>query len=145
MTMISALLLQDQTNQTIGAAVGGVMSIVMLAVAVVFIVGLWRVFTKAGQPGWAVLIPIYNAYILTKMAGRPGWWVVMLMIPLVNLAFAFVLAIDIAKAFGQSTVFGVVLLFLLGGVGYLVLGFGNYSYLGAPGASGSSGTLQARA
>ncbi len=144
MTMISALLLQDQTNQVAGAAFGSIMLIVMLAVAVVFILGIWKVFTKAGQPGWAVLIPIYNAYIMTKIAGRPGWWVLLLLIPFVNLVFALLLAIDIAKAFGQSAAFGVILLFLLGGIGYLVLGFGNYSYLG-PGTSGASGTLQARA
>ena len=145
MTMISALLLQDQTNQALGAAVGGVMMLVMLAVAVVFIVGLWKVFTKAGQPGWAVLIPIYNLYMLVKIAGRPGWWVLMLMIPFVNIVFGILLAIDIAKAFGQSAAFGVVLLFLLGGIGYLVLGFGNYSYLGVSLPSGSSGTVPARA
>jgi len=143
--MISALLLQDQTNQALGAAVGGVMMLVMLAVAVVFIVGLWKVFTKAGQPGWAVLIPIYNLYMLVKIAGRPGWWVLMLMIPFVNIVFGILLAIDIAKAFGQSAAFGVVLLFLLGGIGYLVLGFGNYSYLGVSLPSGSSGTVPARA
>ena len=60
---ISALLLQDQTNSAAGAALGGVFALVMLAVAVVFLIGLWKVFTKAGQPGWASLIPIYNAYI----------------------------------------------------------------------------------
>ncbi len=132
MTM-SALLLQDQTNSAAGAALGGVFSLVMLAVAVVFIIGLWKVFEKAGQPGWAALIPIYNAYIMIKIAGRPGWWLLMLLIPLVNIVFCLLLAIDVAKAFGQSPVFGVVLLFLLGGVGYLVLGFGNYSYVGTQG------------
>ena len=131
--IISALLLQDQPNPAAGAAIGGVFALVMLAVVVVFIIGLWKVFTKAGQPGWAALIPIYNAYIIIKIAGRPGWWLLMLIIPLVNIVFGFLLAIDVAKAFGQSAVFGVVLLFLLGGIGYLVLGFGNYSYVGAPG------------
>jgi hypothetical protein len=127
---ISALLLQDQTNGTAAALGGGVVLIIMLAVAVVFIIGLWKVFTKAGQPGWASIIPFYNAYILIQIAGRPGWWLLMLLIPFVNLVFGLLLAIDIAKAFGQSAAFGVILLFLLGGVGYLVLGFGNYSYVG---------------
>lgn len=136
--MISALLLQDQTNSAAGAAVGGVFAIVMLAVAVVFIIGMWKVFEKAGQPGWASLIPIYNTYILIKIAGRPGWWLLLMLIPLVNIVIFLLLSIDIAKAFGQSPVFGVVLLFLLCGIGYLVLGFGNYSYVGAP------GTLTAR-
>ena len=129
MTMISAVIVQDQT---LGAALGTIFMIVMLALTVLFFVAFWKVFTKAGQPGWAALIPFYNAYILTKIAGRPGWWVLMLMIPFVNLAFAILLAIDIAKAFGQGAAFGVVLIFLLCGIGYLVLGFGDYRYVGAP-------------
>ena len=129
MTMISAVIVQDQT---LGAALGAIFMIIMLALTVLVFVGFWKVFTKAGQPGWAALIPLYNAYILTKIAGRPGWWVLMLMIPFVNLAFGILLAIDIAKAFGQGAAFGVVLLFLLSGIGYLVLGFGDYRYVGAP-------------
>jgi hypothetical protein len=128
MTTISAVIVQDQT---LGAALGAIFMIVMLALTVLFCVGFWKVFTKAGQPGWAALIPFYNAYILTKIAGRPGCWALMLMIPFVNLAFGILLAIDIAKAFGQGAAFGVVLLFLLSGVGYLVLGFGDYRYVGA--------------
>jgi len=129
MTMILAVIVQDQT---LGAALGAIFMIVMLALTALFFVGFWKVFTKAGQPGWAALIPFYNAYILTKIAGRPGWWLLMLMIPLVNIAFGILLAIDIAKAFGQGAAFGVVLLFLLSGIGYLVLGFGDYRYVGAP-------------
>jgi Family of unknown function (DUF5684) len=129
MTTISTVIVQDQT---LGAALGAIFMIVMLALMVLFCVGFWKVFTKAGQPGWAALIPFYNAYILTKIAGRPGWWVLMLMIPFVNIAFGILLAIDIAKAFGQGAAFGVVLLFLLSGIGYLVLGFGEYRYVGAP-------------
>jgi hypothetical protein len=136
MTTISALLLQnDATPGKALLAMGGTMMLVCLAFAVVFIIGVWKVFEKAGQPGWAALIPIYNAYILLKIAGRPGWWLLLFLIPLVNLVIAFVVAIDIAKAFGQSTVFGVVLLFLLGGIGYLVLGFGDYRYVGPAGVT----------
>jgi uncharacterized membrane protein YhaH (DUF805 family) len=64
-----------------------------------------------------------------KIAGRPGWWLVLLLIPLVNLAIMVILAVDVAKAFGKSAVFGVVLLFLLGGIGCLILGFGNARYV----------------
>jgi hypothetical protein len=101
----------------------------------VFIIGIWKVFVKAGQPGWAALIPIYNTYILVKIAGRPWWWLLLFLIPLVNIAIAIVVAIDIAKAFGQSALFGVLLLFVLSGIGYLVLGFGDYRYIGPAGAT----------
>jgi hypothetical protein len=112
------------------AGIGIVFFLVMMAVAVVFIIGFWKVFVKAGQPGWAAIVPIYNAYVLTQIAGRPGWWVLLMMIPFVNIVIALLLAIDIAKSFGQTPVFGVVMLFLLSGIGYLVLGFGSARYIG---------------
>jgi Family of unknown function (DUF5684) len=136
MTTNPALFLQDDAlNPAISGgllAATGVMMVVFLAIAVVFIVGLWKVFVKAGQPGWASIVPFYNAYILLKIAGRPGWWLILFLVPLVNIVIALLVAIDIAKAFGQGAGFGVVLLFLLSGIGYLVLGFGNYRYIGPP-------------
>jgi len=101
-----------------------------LAAGVVVIIGGWKVFEKAGQPGWAILVPFYNAYIMLKIAGRPGWWLLLYFIPVVNIVIAAIVAIDIAKSFGQSAVFGFFLLFLLCGIGYLILGFGSARYLG---------------
>ena len=133
MTTVPALLLQQDLGNGPSAALLGmglIFFLVGMVVAVVFIIGMWKVFTKAGQPGWAILIPIYNVYILLKLAGRPGWWVILYFIPLVNLVIAILVAIDVAKSFGQSAAFGVILLFLLCGIGYLMLGFGNYTYVG---------------
>jgi Family of unknown function (DUF5684) len=140
MTMIPALLLQSDDAAAAGAMAAlfgfsAVMFLFALAIIAVFIAGLWKVFTKAGQPGWGAIVPIYNMYILTQIAGKPGWWVVLMLIPLVNIVIALLIAIDVAKAFGQSAAFGVILLFLLSGIGYLVLGFGNYRYLGPPSAA----------
>lgn len=129
MTTISALLLQN-SGAGMAAMMGGTMLIVLLAIAVVFIIGYWKVFVKAGQPGWAALIPIYNVYILLKIAGRPGWWLILFLIPLINIVILLLVAMDVAKSFGQSAVFGIVLLFLFSGIGYLILGFGNYQYVG---------------
>jgi hypothetical protein len=130
MSSALAMLLQDERSNPVSALFGGIGLLFWLAVVVVVIVGGWKVFEKAGHPGWAILIPIYNAYIMLKIAGRPGWWLILYLIPLVNIVIMIIVAIDIAKAFGQSAVFGVVLLFLLCGIGYLILGFGNYSYQG---------------
>ena len=141
MTMIPALLLQEDSSGAAGLALFGfsaVMMLIALAIAVVCIVGLWKVFVKAGHPGWAVLIPIYNGYILLKIAGRPGWWLLLYLIPIVNLVIAIIVAIDIAKAFGQSAAWGVVLLFLLSAIGYLMLGFGNYRYIGPQAAAAAT-------
>jgi Family of unknown function (DUF5684) len=135
MTSLPAWLLQDDLGKAAGGllAIGGTMILFMMAILVVVVIGFWKVFEKAGQPGWAAIVPIYNGYILLKIAGRPGWWILLFMIPFVNIAIGLMVAIDVAKSFGQSAAFGILLLFLLGGVGYLILGFGNYRYLG-PGA-----------
>ncbi|MGD0872606.1 MAG: DUF5684 domain-containing protein [Bryobacteraceae bacterium] len=133
MTTVPALWLQADSGGVPSTALLGaslVVFLVIMVIALVFIIAMWKVYTKAGQPGWAILIPIYNVYILLKLAGRPGWWVILYFIPLVNLVIAILVAIDVAKSFGQSAAFGVILLFLLCGIGYLMLGFGNYTYVG---------------
>jgi hypothetical protein len=128
MALQTAMFLQDSRN-LFGVASGGVALLIWIVVAIVLIGG-WRVFEKAGQPGWAIVVPFYNLYVMLRVAGRPGWWLILYLIPLVNLIVMIVVAIDIAKAFGQSAAFGFFLLFLFCGIGYLMLGFGNYSYGG---------------
>jgi hypothetical protein len=103
--------------------------IVVLAVAVLLIVSFWKVFTKAGQPGWGSLVPIYNLYLMCKIAGRPGWWLLLMLIPLVNFVVAIVLGIDIAKNFGRGVGFGIGLAFL-GPVFYPILAFSDAQYQG---------------
>jgi hypothetical protein len=128
--LIASLFLQQDSNPVVAALFGSTMLMIILAIVAVAIIGMWKVFEKAGQPGWAALIPLYNGYILLKIAGRPGWWLVLFFVPLANVIVAVILAIDVAKAFGQSPVFGIVFLFLLSGIGYLILGFGNARYIG---------------
>jgi hypothetical protein len=107
----------------------------LLCLAVAIIAG-WKLFTKAGQPGWAAIIPIYNLYVMTKIVGRPWWWLLLCLIPLVNIIIAFILAWDLAKSFGQSLMFAIGLM-LLGFIFYPILAFGPATYKG-PSASGSS-------
>jgi len=130
MTLTPALLLQshDAVGGLIGAVFAGGFFLVMCLLMVVVIVGWWKMFVKAGQPGWAAIIPIYNIYVLLKIAGRPGWWLLLFCIPFVNFIILIIVAIDVAKAFGQGVAFALILLVLLGGIGYIVLGFGNYQY-----------------
>ena len=90
--------------------------LIQLAIVVAVIAGVWKTFAKAGQPGWAAIIPIYNVYILLKIANRPWWWLLLMLIPLVNLVIAIIVAIDVAKAFGKGAGFGIGLA-LLGLVG----------------------------
>lgn len=101
--------------------------LVELALIVLIIAGLWKTFAKAGQPGWAAIIPIYNVYILLKIAARPWWWLLLFLVPLVNIVIAVVVAIDVAKAFGKGAGFGIGLA-LLGFIFYPILGFGAATY-----------------
>jgi len=135
MSSTLALLLQNEGSNSVPTMFSGVALLFWLAVGVVIIVGGWKMFEKAGQPGWAIIIPFYNAYIMLKIAGRPGWWLILYLIPLVNFVIAIIVAIDIAKSFGQSAVFGFFLLFWLCGIGYLILGFGDYQYQGPAAAT----------
>lgn len=106
-------------------------TVLCLALVVFIIASLWIVFTKAGQPGWAALIPIYNLYVLLKIAGRPGWWLLLYFVPLVSFVIAIIVAIDVAKAFGKGTGFGIGLAFL-SFVFYPILAFGDARYQSAP-------------
>lgn len=111
------------------AALFGGFMLFWLAVIVFVIASMWKVFTKAGQPGWACLIPIYNLIVLLQIVGRPVWWFILLCIPLVNLVFLILLYIDLAKSFGQGTGFAIGLL-LLTPIFMAILGFGSARYLG---------------
>jgi hypothetical protein len=91
----------------------------------------WKLFSKAGQPGWGCLVPIYNFYLMCKIAGRPGWWTLLAFIPLVNFVIMIIVCIDIAKAFGQGAGVGLGLAFL-GIIFVPVLAFGSATYRGAP-------------
>ena len=103
----------------------------LVAFAVVFtaIAGFWKFLVKVGQPGRVMFVPIYNAYVILKIAGRPGWWLVLSLIPVVNIWLAFRVALDIASSFGTGTGFGIGLV-LLSPIFYMILGFGSSEYLG---------------
>ena len=111
---------------------GFIIGIIYLAIIVVVIAGMWKSFEKAGEPGWGCLVPIYNIYLMLKIAGRPIWWIILLIIPIVNLVIAIIVNLDIAKKFGQSTGFGIGLA-LLGFVFWPILGFGDAQYIGSAG------------
>jgi len=125
----SLTILLAQGNQGGGGGIGGaIFMVIYLAIVVVVIAGLWKVFTKAGQPGWGCLIPIYNTYLMCKIAGRPGWWVLLFFIPLVNFIIAIIVMVDIAKNFGKGIGFALGLIFL-GFIFFPILGFGDAQYM----------------
>lgn len=115
--------------------------IILYLVFVVFILAsIWKVFQKAGEPGWACLIPFYNLYTMLKIAGKPGWWLILFFIPVVNLVFLIWTYNMISKSFGKEEGFTVGLI-LLGFVFWPILGFGSATYLGP---YGDQAAFQAR-
>ena len=128
--MLTILTILAQSDDG-AAAGGGVSSIGGLLVAVLVIAGMWKVFTKAGKPGWAAIIPIYNTIVLLQIAGKPVWWFLLFFIPIVNIVIAVMVMIAIAKAFGKGTGFALGLLFL-SPIFIPILGFSDAKYIGSP-------------
>lgn len=120
----------DSASAGVLALFSGVSSIICLACLVLSIVALWRIFTKAGEPGWASIVPFYNTYMLYKIAFGNGWYFLTLVVPIVNLVFGIMLYFKLAKAFGHGTGFGFGLLFL-NPIFILILAFDSSEYVGA--------------
>jgi hypothetical protein len=109
---------------------GTVGTFIYFAVIAVTIYSLWKVFVKAGKPGWAAIVPIYNIIVLLEIVGKPLWWVVLFLIPVVSLVASIIVFIDLAKAFGKGAGFGVGLAFLPF-IFFPILGLGEAKFLGA--------------
>lgn len=75
------------------------------------IVSLWKIFKKAGKPGWASIVPIYNIIVLLEITGLPLWYIVLFIIPFANIYVIFKVYIELAHKFGKSTGFGVATVF----------------------------------
>jgi uncharacterized membrane protein YecN with MAPEG domain len=127
--LLALVMLQSDSQPGAGMAIG--FTILWLAIAVLIIASLWKVFVKAGEPGWAAIVPIYNFLILLKIAGKPAWWIILMLIPFVNLIVAIIAALAIAKNFGKGTGFGLGLAFLAP-IFYPILAFGDARYQPQP-------------
>lgn len=117
------------------AAGSGILMLVYLAIAVLLIASMWRMFTKAGKPGWAAIVPIYNVVVMLEMVGRPVWWLVLFCVPFVNAVVGIIVTNDIAKAFGKGVGYTIGLI-LLSFVFYPMLAFGPATYRGPVAAPG---------
>ena len=113
------------------AAVMAVAMLFELGIAAVVIAGIWKMFTKAGQPGWAAIVPVYNYIVFARIAGREWWWGLLMLIPCVNIVVMILVMLDIAKGFGKTPGFAVGLI-LLAPIFMPILGFGSATYVGPP-------------
>jgi Family of unknown function (DUF5684) len=116
-------------SDSAAAAGGGAFgTIISLIIAVIAIVALWKIFVKAGEPGWAGIIPLYNTWTLVKIAGLNPWLFLLMLVPVVNVVFAIYVMIKIGEAFDKSIGWSIIFLVILSFIGMLMLGFGSATY-----------------
>jgi hypothetical protein len=125
-------------NEDIGAAgaAGGLLCscfipLIALAVTIVGIVGLWKIFEKAGKPGWAAIVPFYNLFVLTQISGKEILWFVLALIPCVQWVAIPMICMDVAKNFGKDPMWGLGLFFLFP-IFAPMLGFSDAKFQGPP-------------
>ncbi|MCB0911101.1 MAG: hypothetical protein KDB60_05725 [Propionibacteriaceae bacterium] len=117
------------TQNDYAAALASTPTIIFsLVLAVLMIVAMWKIFTKAGEPGWYSIIPFLNVFVLFRIAGLSPWLFLLLLIPLVNIVIAIMLALKLGAAFGKSGVWSFFLLVVFATIGYLILGYGSAEY-----------------
>jgi hypothetical protein len=110
----------------------GTIIFIYLAFIVLMIASMWTIFSKAGKPGWAALVPIYNLIVLLDIVGKPWWWLLLMCIPLVNFVILIMVYHNLSLAFGKGAGFTVGLI-LLGIIFFPLLAFGDAEYVGTNG------------
>ncbi|HYM62220.1 MAG TPA: DUF5684 domain-containing protein [Thermoanaerobaculia bacterium] len=138
MTNLAAMLMfQSDTagSAAAGAAAAGagIFAIIYLAIILLIVISLWKLFVKAGEPGWAAIVPIYNLLIILKIAGKPAWWFILMLIPFVNIIILIIVLIAFASAYGKGVGFAIGML-ILPFIFYPMLAFGDSTYHPLPAA-----------
>jgi len=115
------------------AAEGGLIVFILIYLLLILItmIGMWKMFSKAGMPGILAIIPIVNCFFYPKVGGKPGWWGILLLIPLVSIIFAIIISIGVAERFGRGvgTILGLIFLFP---IFVCILGFGSAQWTPPP-------------
>ncbi len=122
----------EESNST-ASGVGVIIFVVLyLGIIGLALASWWKVYEKAGKPGWAALVPIYGTIVLIQIIGKPGWWVLMFFIPIVNIVFLIWAINLLSKSFGKEEGYTLGLIFL--GIVFLpMLAFGDATYTGPAG------------
>jgi len=97
----------DFASQQAATTMSSTASLMILAFVLLVLISMWRVYERAGEPGWAILIPIYNTYVLTRIGRVSGWWVLAMFVPLLNVVALFVISIGVAERFNRGAGFGI--------------------------------------
>jgi hypothetical protein len=115
-----------------GTAIAAMMVplVIFGGIFLLILVGQIKIFTKAGKPWWSAIVPIYNFIVLAEIVGRPQWWgICAAVVPCLNIVFPVIMLFDLAKSFGKSSGFAVLML-LFPMIGIPMLGFGDAKYVG---------------
>ena len=105
--------------------------LIALVLRLIIVAGSWKMFSKAGKPGWAAIIPVYHFVVVLEITGKPIWWLLLLLVPLLNLFIVIMVALALAERFGKTPGFAVGVL-LLPFIFIPILGFGDATYQDAP-------------
>ena len=125
----------DYSSAGMAAAFSAALLIPIMIIYVITVIGMWKTFEKAGKPGWAAIVPIYNYIVLLEIVGKPLWWIFLILFPCTSLIFAIWALNLLSKSFGQSEGFTIGLI-IFPYIFFPILGFGNYTYKG-PAAAGA--------
>ena len=131
-TLFALALLQETTTDTVpvqqlSPGVGIGIGICYLVIILLIVISLWKIFVKAGKPGWAAIVPIYNLIVLIEICCKPLWWFILLLIPFVNIIVLIILYVELAKRFGKGVGFAIGLL-ILPFIFFPVLAFSDAKY-----------------
>lgn len=127
--------MEPDAFENAGAALAATMKIVGgigIVVAILMIISMWKIYVKAGKPGWASIVPIYQILVLLEIIGKPWWWLILYLIPFVNIIFLIWTYNLLSKSFGNGVGFTLGLLFL-SVIFFPVLAFGGAKYEGPAG------------
>ena len=106
---------------------GALSTAMIIGLILLIVIPMWKVFTKAGKPGWAVFIPFYNFYVMLKIVNKPTWWLVLIFVPFANVIIKCIVVYYLAKSFGKDIGFTLGLIFLPF-IFLPILGFGKAQY-----------------
>ncbi|HEY4510653.1 MAG TPA: DUF5684 domain-containing protein [Candidatus Paceibacterota bacterium] len=104
-------------------------TVIWLAVGVLILISTWKIYMKAGQPGWAAIVPIYYIIVLLRIVKKPTWWTFLYFVPLVNIVISLIITHNLSKVFGKDISFTLGLIFLPF-IFFPILAFGKPSYIG---------------
>lgn len=130
--------IKEGIKDSSGGIFGGSLTLIFaINLAILPIIGFWKVFAKAGKPGWAAIIPFYNLYVLFEITWGSGIKFLLILIPFANIIIMFITLWKLGNAFGKDGAFTVGLM-LLPSIFIIILGLGDSEYIGVPGAANTN-------